>query len=173
MNDEIVNGGTIEVKTIVLKGWEQTLREWYAANPPPGPLIYHYCERMTACTAPMSSELFEEIYGKLTSPGTKVKAVKLTLTFGDTMCRPGEEFVKELGRMEAWRNAKHIDLWVREAHIKDGLITLVAFEDVTHYGGVRLEFTRWMDKTAQPRTFLRGLSERFSRCKSYNEKWRR
>ena len=174
MNDEVVNVGAIEVTHVVLKGWEQTLREWYAANPPPGPLVYHYCERMTACSAPMSSELFSEIYKKLTDETSKVKAVKLTMTYGDTVCRPDEEFNKKLGRMEAWRRAKHIDLWVREAKIMDGLITLVAYESVDSFGGhLRLEFSRWRDPAASVRTKLVGLSAHFSRCKDLNDPWRR
>lgn len=167
--------GPMSVTEVVLKEWEQTLREWYAANPPPGPLIYHYCERMTACTAPMTSALFDEIYNKLAGPGSKVKAVKLTMTFGDTVCKPGEQFSKELGRMEAWRRAKHIDLWVRDVKIRDGLVTMTAYEDESHYGGhLSLEFTRWhADREASVRTRIRQLSAHFSRCKSYNEKWRR
>ncbi len=162
-----------DVKSVVLKGWETQLREWYDANKPKDKLIYHYCERMTACSAPMSSELFSEIYKKLTDETSKVKAVKLTMTFGVTMCKPSDQLVKELGRMQAWQNAKMIDLWVRQVSIVDNKVTLYAFEEMDGYGGhIRMEFTRWRDG-GTPRSFLRGLPELFTRAKSYNEKWRR
>lgn len=164
---------SFEVKTVVLKGWEQQLREWYAENSPKDKLIYHYCERMTACSAPMSEELFLEIYNKLTDPASKVKAVKLTMTFGVTMCKPTDQFVKELGRMQAWQNAKMIDLWVRQVSIMDGKVVMTAYEESDNYGGhIRMEFARWRDG-GPVRSFLRGLPELFSRAKSYNEGWRR
>lgn len=162
-----------KIRVIKISPWEKELREWYAANPP-SQLTYQYCERMTACISPMSSELFSEIYKKLTAEDSKVLAVKLTLTYGDTVCRMGEEFNKKLGRMAAWRRAKTIDLWVREASLFNGLITLTAYESPDNYGGhLRLEFTRWRDPNAKVRTRILGLSEHFTRCKSYNEKWRR
>lgn len=175
MNEEQPVRVKYVVKHNILMSWSDQLHEWYQANQPPGPLMYHYCENMTACTAPMSSALFDEIYNKLTGPGSKVTAVKLTMTYGDTVCRPGEQYSKKLGRMEAWRRAKHIDLWVRDVSIKNGLVTMTAYEDESNYSGhLSLEFTRWhADKFASVRTRIRQLSAHFSRCKSYNEKWRR
>lgn len=161
----------IEVKTVVLKSWEQELREWYAANPPNGKLVYHYCERMTACSTQMEADLFNEIYQKLVAPGSKIKAVKLEITFGETMCKPTDQFVKELGRMEAYRRAKPIVLWVREVHVSDGLIKLVAREDMTSYAGISMEFTKWQDSN-KVRNFLRGLPSRFGEIKHRNDFWR-
>jgi hypothetical protein len=114
---------------VVLHSWGSELLEWAAKNPRPERAVYMYQESLTAMIQTPTIEDFREAV-RLLSAG-EVVGVKLNVLYGesvrrgDTKRRKGSQNVKEIGRLDAQRNARDLTMYATEMKIKNGVASLL------------------------------------------------